>query len=161
MKKPFGLHPSAFAAWISACAVAEVDPARVVLTIGQGRAGSCTHLADGVFLATSGGTEPYCAAMDVKVYDLAPAQIERLLDAAYSHCFFGGRRRPTQPEGQEFLHLVYAGVSMIHSRRLEFHKFCGDDEIDSSLRVVDFPVPTESQIHLLHMAFYANNQVNG
>lgn len=165
MERPTGMHPEAFAAYVTACFQAGISPARVVQTLGHAAASAGTHGKDGTFINENGKPEAYSAALDLSVKHprLTVEQRERLQKKLWSNGFgFWYRQAPEFPNN-EHLHGIYFGVKMKRSLRNQAHAFLAhtsglvSDKADKFVR--DNLTATQEQ-HLRKM-FLENNPMTG
>jgi hypothetical protein len=118
MKRPYGFAPSAFEAYLQACAEAKIAPYRVTQTIGNAPASAGYHAKDG-----EENGAPYCAATDLSDNGLSHAQIRKWLDRLAAHGFAGWFRNW---EGNTHIHVVYAALDMKSQLFLQVVDFLND-----------------------------------
>jgi hypothetical protein len=115
MKRPYGMTDKQFTAFINACFEAEVNPNRIVQTIGGAPASAGTHLKDG----TDHGQD-YSCATDLSVRrakylpwpGLSEAQIKRLLYQLERHGFAAFYRYRGSFALNRHIHMIYVKLPM-------------------------------------------------
>lgn len=107
LKRPYGMAPVAFEAFIRACQKAHVSPHRLTQTVGEDALSHGYHHRDGVWHGLD-----YCAATDIHVWGLDDAQVSRLNMALFSQGFAAWYRHGGKWTGHEHIHAVYAFLPM-------------------------------------------------
>jgi len=111
MRRPYGMTPAAFNAFIRACYRAGVSPNRTTQTIGDNPRSFGYHHRDGV-LQWNGERIEYSAATDIHVMGLSAPQIQRLVKALGVQGFACWYRHEGKWKGIEHIHAVYAFLPM-------------------------------------------------
>lgn len=165
MERPKGIHKIAFAAFISACMDANVDPHRIVQTLGHAQASAGTHGKDGIFTNESGEIESYSAALDLSVKHppLTVTQREALLKALWDEGFAAWYRTAPEFPGNQHIHAIYMGVPMKRSLRNQAHSFLAHRSGLVSGKADKFVAAnlTDAAEQNLRKMFLSCNQMNG
>jgi hypothetical protein len=122
MERPYGMHKTAFAAYIRACFVAEINPnGRIMQTIGDAAASGGVHAQDGTL-----NGQQYCAAVDLRTRDLTRSQVKHLL-RRLAECGFACWYRYTGAfTSNEHIHAIYAALPMKVALRRQITDFLND-----------------------------------
>lgn len=154
--RPYGLHPSAFAALVAA----GIPITRVGQTIGSAPASAGTHAKDGEFQG-----HDYCAASDFHIRDLDTAGTRRLCDQLAAAGFLPYYRNPGVngwPAGQaRHIHAIWPGCPMKELLRAQVHDYLHDRNGLVSHADYAFRPPSEAECDAGRAAFLAHNPVNG
>lgn len=121
MDKPWGMHSLAWDKYKLACFQANINPARVVQTIGNAPASAGYHAKDGIDPADG---NPYCAAVDLSVKHpdvLTPQQIHTLQMKLANNGFISWWRHTGSFTNNQHIHAVYCGVNMKIQLRQQVH----------------------------------------
>ncbi len=111
MKRPYGMAPEAWRAYVRACFAARIDPDRVSQTIGSARASAGYHKQDGT-VVENGVEYDYTTAVDLSVHDLSQSQVHTLLEKLAEQGFAGWWRHQGSFKKNVHVHAVYAGLPM-------------------------------------------------
>ena len=111
LRRPYGMAPAVFKAYVRACTNAHVHPFRIGQTIGDHPRSAGYHLRDGV-LKVDGERIEYTAAVDLGAEDLSDAQRNRLMEALAKQGFVSWWRSGPKWQGNEHIHAVYALIPM-------------------------------------------------
>ena len=153
MKRPYGMHKSAFGAYIRACFVAGINPnGRVSQTIGDAEASKNVHLQDGVL-----DGQAYCAAVDLDTKDLTRAQIKMLLRRLAENGFACWYRYQGSFSANEHIHAVYAALPMKASLRCQVRDFLNNrNGLADRDEEHFYTAPAETDAIIRAMFFHAN-----
>ncbi len=110
-KRPYGMAPQAFAAYLRACKTANIDPFRIGQTIGDDPRSVGYHRRDGV-LKIGGENIEYCAAVDLAVFGLNGPQITQFQNALAQEGFASFYRHEGKWAGDEHIHAIYGRLKM-------------------------------------------------
>lgn len=125
MKRPNGMAPAAFDSYIRACFYAEVSPQRISQTIGNAPASAGYHARDG-YAVEGGKLVAYCAAVDLRVYDLNTSQIRALLIELATQGFAAWYRHEGGFSNNRHIHAIFAGLKMKRQLRAQVVDFLND-----------------------------------
>ncbi len=111
LRRPYGMAPTVFEAFVRACNDAHIHPFRIGQTIGNHPRSAGYHLRDGV-LKVDGERIEYTAAIDLGAEDLSDEQRERFMEALARQGFVSWWRSGPKWQNNEHLHAVYALIPM-------------------------------------------------
>jgi len=111
MNRPYGMASEAFNAYVRACVRTGIHPLRIGQTIGDHPRSVGYHKRDGV-LEWQDQKYDYTTAVDIGVFDLQPAQIDRFPQALSQQGFAAWYRHGPRWTGGEHIHAVYAFLPM-------------------------------------------------
>ena len=119
MTRPYGMHPDAWTAFLSACQAANCHPPRAILqTIGDAPASKGTHAKDGEV-----DGHDYSAATDLRSRGYTTQQNEwfwlKLIEAG----FVGWWRHTGSFADEPHFHVVWPGCAMKATLRSQVHSF--------------------------------------
>lgn len=166
MKRPYGMHPDAFEAFLRACKAANCDPPRVILqTIGDAPASAGTHALDGQAHLGDGVFANYSAATDLRSRGFGTDANNWLWLKLIEAGFVGWWRHTGAFARSPHFHIVWPGCKMKRSLRNQVHSFLAR----RSGLVGDAPEPfLQSQDHLseasaqrIRALFLAHNPADG
>jgi hypothetical protein len=155
MKRPYGMHQTAFAAYIRACFTAEIDPSdRVMQTIGNAPASAGFHAQDGVL-----NGQPYCAAVDLRTRDLSREQILEFLKQLARNGFACWYRFEGSFTNNQHIHAVYAALPMKPELRAQVRDFLADrNGLASHAKEHFYTAPAATDAIIRAMFLHANGQ---
>ena len=122
LRRPYGMAPPAFDAYLRACLRAGISPNRIGQTIGDHPRSKGYHKRDGV-LPVAGKSVDYCAAVDLGVFDLSEAKINEFLHELTIQGFACWYRHGSKWTGGEHIHAVYAFLPMKRQLRGQVQQF--------------------------------------
>ncbi len=111
LRRPYGMAPTVFKAYVRACNDAKIHPFRIGQTIGDHPRSAGYHKRDGV-LKVDGERIEYTAAIDLGAEDLSDAQRNRFMEELAQQGFVSWWRNGESWEGNEHIHAVYALIPM-------------------------------------------------
>lgn len=160
MQRPYGFHPVAFKAYLSACEKCGIDPDRVTQTIGNAKASAGFHAKDGIVLD---GAIPraYCAATDLSIRNLSDNKIKEFLAELARVGFVGWYRYRNSFANNRHIHMVWAGCKMKPQLRRQFHDFVNRKDGLASHDWEDFWHADNATDNALRVRFFQFNPVNG
>ena len=122
LKRPYGMAPVAFDAFVRACHQAKVNPNRITQTIGEHPRSVGYHKRDGE-VTVRGVKYDYTAATDIHVSGLSERQIARLLQELSKQGFACWYRHGGSWTLNEHIHAVYALLPMKPQLRRQVKQF--------------------------------------
>jgi hypothetical protein len=159
MRRPHGMTPEMFRAFIKACVDAKVSPQRVMQTIGNAKASAGVHAQDGAVVEV-GYRYIYCAAVDLRSRDLTRLQIKTLLNSLADQGYVGWWRREGSFANNQHFHIIYVGHRMKLPLRLQFKDAIHDKTGLVGHRRETFFVLNNVQKHKLRVKYFRYNPVN-
>lgn len=125
MRRPYGMAPAAFDAYIRACFHADISPDRITQTIGRAAASAGVHHRDGI-LFEGARPVPYCAAVDISTRDLSRVQIRSLLHQLATQGFAAWYRHTGSFASNRHIHAIFAGLKMKRELQRQVLAFLND-----------------------------------
>lgn len=159
MKRPYGFSPGAFDNYLRACTMAEINPNRVVQTIGNAPASKGVHAKDGT-VTVNGIEYDYCAAVDLSVKhptQLNVRQIKRWLNQLARYGFCAWYRHAGSFANNRHIHAIYTGLPMKEALQKQVIDFLHDrDGLAGHNRETFYTAPPELDL-LLRTSFLHHN----
>ena len=153
--RPYGLHPLAFAALVTA----GIPVSRCGQTIGSAPASAGTHAKDGEYQG-----HDYCAATDFHIRDLDTAGTRHLCDQLAGAGFLPFYRNPGVngwPADQaRHIHAIWPGCPCKQSLRAQVHDYLGDRTGLVGHADYTFRPPTKEECDVARAAFLSHNPMD-
>jgi len=155
-KRPYGLHPLAFAALLSA----GIPISRVGQTIGICAASAGTHEKDGEYEG-----HDYAACTDLHVGDLDDAGVHGFCDKLAGVGFCPFFRKPGYDgwpsQDARHVHAIWPGAPMKEIVRAQVHDYLAGRNGLASHIAYPFRPPTPAEEAVIRQRFLSNNPAEG
>lgn len=157
MKRPHGMTPGAFDAYIRACFYAHINPRRIMQTMGNAPASAGYHARDGV-INIDGEEIEYCAAVDLRTLDLNARQIKALLKELARQGFAAWYRFEGSFKNNQHIHAIFAGLKMKPQLYNQVRAFLENRNGLKSNRAEKFFTASAALDEPIRLALEANNR---